>query len=160
MEPQSSSKSIVWIIIIVVILALGTYFFFGRIGNNQSAPQTTFPGQTTLINSIEVKDQLADTSAIISDLTLDKGGFVVIQTSSNDQPGTIIGFQYFDRGERPAKVALSTPTKSGETYFATLYSDDGDLKFDPTKDVPLKDAAGNVLSRSFKAVESLPEVKG
>ncbi len=52
-------------------------------------------------------------------------------------------------------------TIDGGTYYAVVYSDDGDAIFNPAKDLPLKDASGKAIMRVFRATSSANiEVKG
>ena len=162
MENNTSSKGLVWIAVLVVLIGLGTYFAIGRgdKGTMQGTEADNLGSTSRIADSVEAKDQLAGNSVIISNIALDKGGFVVIKASKDGQPGDTIGAKYFERGERPGTVELTANTKNGGIYFAVLYSDDGDKKFDPAKDLPLKNASGNTIMQSFKILNELPEVKG
>ena len=58
-------------------------------------------------------------------------------------------------------MALTVPTKDGESYLAMLHGDsNGAGKFDATVDLPSKNAAGQPIMVSFTDTENLPEKKG
>ncbi len=67
---------------------------------------------------------------------------------------------YFEKGINPGKITLTEKTVDGGIYYAMLHSDDGDKKFDATKDLPLKDSKGNIIMKIFHATTNVTEVKG
>jgi hypothetical protein len=49
----------------------------------------------------------------------------------------------------------------GGTYYAVMYSDNGNQKFDATLDKPLMDASGNIILKIFHASASVSsQIKG
>jgi len=164
MEPQktSSSKSIVWIIVLVILIGLATYFVIGRANGNPTSgtEPATFNNQSQIVNSIEVKDQLPGNAVIVSNIALNTGAFVVVQQAQKGFYGTVIGAKFFERGERPAVIPVNPATQAGQSYMVGLYKDDGDGKFDVTKDTPIKDSAGYAILQSFNVVKELPDIKG
>ena len=161
MEPQSptSSKAIIWVVVLVILIGISTYFVIGK-GGSKSNDATTQTNISTIANAVEVKDQLAGASVVLSNLSLDKGGFAVVHEATNGQPGAVIGSKYFERGERPGVIEVQKPTKSNLSYFVILYSDNGDKKLNLESDSPIADSTGKAIIRQFKALESVPETKG
>jgi cytoskeletal protein RodZ len=159
-------KPMTWVIAIVVIIVLvilGIWLF----GSKSSTPATTETPATTddttaaAVNRVVVSDQFPGNVVYLSSVQLAQGGFVAIQKDNAGTPGAVIGSAWFDKGINPGKITLSQSTVEGGTYYAVMYNDtDGDMKFDATKDMPLKDANGNVIMKVFKATATATEVKG
>lgn len=169
MEPNSGIKPWQWaitIIIIVIILGLAGYLIYG--GNKSNVNNTTGGIEqattTTSIDSganrITMSNQFPGNIVYVSSVNLSNGGFVVIHKDKDGEPGAVIGSEYFEPGNRPGTINLTEKTVEGSTYFAVLHSDDGDKVFDATKDLPIKDASGAFIMKSFKATVNLPEDKG
>ncbi len=169
MEPTSSGirtwQWVVTVIVIIILIVLGYYMFKGGANGTTS---TTTPEEniasttatTTSVNRIVVSDQFPGNIVYISSVQLDKPGFVEIHKDNNGTPGAYVGSQYFDAGINNGKITLTSPTVEGGTYYAMLHSDDGDKKFNPAKDLPLKDASGNIIMRIFHAASNVTEIKG
>jgi hypothetical protein len=88
-------------------------------------------------------------------------GWVVINADSSGTPGAILGQSYFTAGINPGKITLSSPMVDGGTYYAVMYSDNGDQKFNTSIDKPLTDSNGNVIMKVFHASASVGnQVKG
>ena len=88
-------------------------------------------------------------------------GFVVVQTQTAGAPGKVIGSQYFKAGINPGQINLTQSMLDGSSYYAVLYGDtNGNGVFDPTTDVPVKDAAGNIIMKIFHATSNVQQVKG
>lgn len=167
MQPESNGvrtwQWVVTVIVIIVLILLGYYMFKGN-----STPTTDYTtvnedGSLTVnkdTNRVVVTDQFPGNIVYLSSVQLTKGGFVAIHKDNRGTPGDMIGVQYFEAGINPGKVTLTAGTVEGATYYAMLHSDDGDKKFDAAKDLPLKDAAGNIIMKIFRVSSSAVETKG
>lgn len=161
---QSGVKTWQWVVTVIVIIVLILVGYYMFKGNSDTATDVTTTPSTTVTtdaNRVVVSDQFPGNIVYLSSVQLENPGFVVIKKDNAGTPGDIIGSQYFDKGINPGKVTLKSSTVEGGTYYAVIYSDtDMNKVFDATKDMPLKDAAGNVIMKIFRASSATPEVKG
>ncbi len=170
MEQTNGIKTWQWIVTVVVIIlliVLGYKMFSGsssavvsKTENVDTATSTATKVENANLNRIMVSDQAPGNKVYISSVQLSAGGFVVVQKDNKGTPGDIMGDKYFERGIYPGQVSLTSPTAENGTYYAVIYSDDGDKKFDSKKDLPLKDSAGNVILKVFKVTSSPTDLKG
>lgn len=166
MEPTGGIKAWQWIvtvIVIIVLIVIGVLVFGGKSGDQTTDTNVTTPTNTTTpgINRIVMSDQYPGNIVYLSSVQFENGGWVVIHRDNAGQPGAIIGQTYFEKGINPGRITLTQPTVEGGTYYAMLHSDDGDKRFDATKDLPLKDSAGNIIMKIFRAAASVgAEIKG
>jgi hypothetical protein len=166
MEPQPNGiKTWQWVVtaIVIIILIVIGILVFGNKGGELPTDETptTTPGTTVGVNRIVMSDQYPGNVVYLSSVQLENGGWVVVHANNNGQPGAILGQTYFEKGINPGRVTLTSSTVEGGTYYAVLRSDDGNKLFDAAKDLPLKDAAGNVIMRIFRAAASVGnEIKG
>ncbi len=166
MEATNGIKVWQWIVTVIVIAVL--VFLGYKMFSKDSTVDTTTVVETTDSdadtssdsNRVVVLDQFPGNIVYISSVQLAKPGFVVIKSDKNGVAGDVIGFQYFDKGINPGKITLTKSTVDGAMYYAQLYTDDGDKKFDATKDTSIKDATGNDIMKLFKVSTNVTEVKG
>jgi hypothetical protein len=163
MEPQNGIKTWQWVvtvIVIVVLIIIGVMVF----GNKGTTPtdntgagisNTTDTTDSTEVNRIVMGDQFPGNVVFVSSVNLANGGWVEIHADNNGQPGAYIGSMYFGPGLNTGKITLTKPTVEGGLYYAMLHSDDGDKKFDATKDLPLKDSKGDIIMKLFRAAASV-----
>lgn len=166
MEPRQGIKPWQWIvtvIIIIVLIILGYYMFRGD-GTSTTptgeTPTTTPNASNGDINRVIVADQYPGNVVYITSAQFAAPGWVAIHEDNAGTPGAIIGSAYFDKGINPGKITLAKKTEEGKLYYAMLHNDDGDKKFDMAKDMPLKDAQGNVILKTFRVTSTVPEIKG
>lgn len=167
MEPTNGIKTWQWVVTVIVIVALiilGYYMFSGSktptLNPDITTDTTTSDDATNNVNRIMVSDQFPGNIVYVSSVLLAKPGFVVIYKDNNGTPGEVIGSQYFSAGTYPGKITLTSSTVEGGKYYAVLHLDNGDKKFDIAKDLPIKDASGNIIMKPFRATNSVTEVKG
>ena len=168
MEPNQGIKTWQWVvtvIVIIILIVLGYYLFKGN--NGAMTPTDTSMSSTTdmtsdanEVNRIVVSDQYPGNVVYISSVQLANPGWVEIHKDNAGTPGAVIGSAYFAAGINPGKITLTENTVDGGTYYAIIHSDDGDKKFDVTKDLPLKDSNGNVIMKVFHVTTNVTEVKG
>lgn len=155
MEPSTGIKAWQWIVTAIVIIALiviGIFVFGGKTDDTTTDTPTGTPTTSvTGVNRIVMTDQYPGNIVNLSSVQFENGGWVVVHRDSTGTPGPVIGQMYFEKGVGPGKITVTPPMIEGGTYYAMLHTDDGDKKFDIAKDLPLKDAAGNVIMKIFRA---------
>jgi hypothetical protein len=162
MEPATGVRTWQWVvtaIVIIVLIIIGIMVFGGKdtvAPIDTDNPNGTTTGSTSQdLNRIVMSDQYPGNVVYLSSVQLSKPGWVVIHKDNNGQPGDIIGSQYFETGINPGRVNLTAVTVEGGRYYAMIHSDDGDKIFNAAKDLPLKDARGNVIMKIFNAAASV-----
>lgn len=168
MQPESGLRTWQWVVtaIVIVVLIIIGIFVFGKkapsaptTGDNMSSstPAINQPGD----NSIIMSDQFPGNVVYVSSATVSKGAWLEIHKDNAGQPGAYIGSAWVNAGTSPVKVTVTSPIVDGGTYYAMLHSDDGDQKFDASKDLPMKDANGNIIMRVFHgSISAGNNVKG
>lgn len=166
MEPNQGIKGWQWfvtVIVIIILVVLGYYMYKGTDSKSPSeinSSVTDGDNSSKEINRVVVSDQYPGNIVYVSSAQFSAPGWVVIHKDNNGKPGDVIGYTYFDKGINPGKINLKENTKEGMMYYAMLHSDDGDKKFDASKDVPLKDSKGGIIMKIFRATTSVTEIKG
>ncbi|MDB5258865.1 MAG: hypothetical protein JWO73_73 [Candidatus Taylorbacteria bacterium] len=167
MDQNQGIKPVTWVIvaiIVIILIVLGIYMFGGKSAapTTTEQPVTETPSDVTAAaaNRIVVSDQFPGNIVYLSSVQLANGGWVVIHKDAAGTPGAVIGYQWFEKGINPGKITLTEKTVEGGSYYAMIHTDDGDKKFDIKKDLPLKDANGNIIMKMFKATATATEVKG
>ncbi len=159
MEPQTTGvKTWQWVItaiVIIVLIIIGIFVFRGdsksEITNEENPTEQTDSTSTKEVNRIVMSDQYPGNVVQLTSVQLAKDGWVVIHADKDGQPGDVIGSAYFSAGINPGKITLSRSTVDGGVYYAMIHTDDGDKKFDPAKDLPLKDSKGSIIMKLFRA---------
>jgi hypothetical protein len=166
MEATNGIKVWQWIVTVIVIAVL-VFLGYKMFSKNPKATtdvavETVDSTESTNAdgNKVMVLDQFPGNIVYISSVQLSKPGFVVIKSDKSGVAGDVLGSQYFDKGINPGKITLTKSTVDGAMYYAQLYTDDGDKKFDATKDTAVKDASGNDVMKLFKVSTNVTEVKG
>jgi len=167
MEQNQGIKAWQWIVtvIVIIILAILGYYIFKGNGSStteENAPISETPTSTnpTDINRIVVSDQFPGNIVYVTSAQLANPGWIVVHEDNNGNPGAVIGSAYFEKGTSSGRVTLTKSTVEGKLYYAMLHSDDGDKNFNPSKDLPVKDINGNVISKPFRATQNITESKG
>ncbi len=148
-QPPVTSSKKPWIIGGIIVIAIAAFLI---LRSNSPTPQGIVAGDQ---NSIVVGDQDPDAVAVLLDqVSLIKPGFVVIQENRNNQPGAVLSVStLFQPGFYQNKTVIMS-IKPGARYFATLYGDDGNGKFDIQNDAVLTDPAGTVVRVQFGTKKS------
>ncbi|MFA6601849.1 MAG: hypothetical protein WCT02_03250 [Candidatus Paceibacterota bacterium] len=157
MESQSGIRTWQWVVTVIVILVLiiiGVMVFGGKGAKapetGTETPSVTETNQTS-VNRIVMSDQYPGNVVYLSSVQVSSPSWVVIQADDAGSPGKILGSARFATGINPGKITLSSPMIDGATYYAVIYSDNGDAAFDASADQPLKDANGNIIMKVFKS---------
>ncbi len=165
MNPEQSGVKmwqwVVTVLVIVALIVLGYYMFKGDavpVGpDGEKIDNGLVAGGD--VNRVVVTDQFPGNIVYLSSVQFTKPGFVAIHKDNSGQPGEVIGSQYFDKGINPGRITLTTSTVESGVYYAVMYTDDGDRIFDASKDMPIKDSAGNIIMKIFRATSSVTEIK-
>ena len=129
---------------IIVALMVGAILFL-RGGSEESGIPSDSAGLVIGTNAIYVAEQAPLKTLTVAVVRLEKPGFVVIHEDAAGAPGRILGASNaLPSGEtqKLAPIPLSRMTRDGETLYAMLHLDDGDLVFDALKDTPALDRVG------------------
>ena len=160
-EDKAGNSKIVGSFIAGFIIGIGIMFLIGdRVpslnGNggddnvNGSGVGSTLMSEN---NSIAVLDQLPGERVLLSGVSLENDGWVVIHEEVNGALGNALGAQRFDAGVREkGYVKLLRNTEANQTYHALLYDDNGDKEFNLEDDRPLRDSLGEFIESVFKVV--------
>ena len=154
---------VVTVIVIIILVVIGIMVFSKKGVETPATTTETASTQTNTnaINRIIMADQYPGNVVYVSSVQLANPGYVVINKDSAGQPGAIIGYASAPSGINPLKITLTQPMIDGGTYYAVLYSDNSNGKFDVNVDKPLTDSNGNIIMKVFKASASAnAEIKG
>lgn len=100
--------------------------------------------------SLSVKDQSAGNVVHVSQVTLKENSWIAIREDSNGGMGNILGAAWYPEGRHTASVSLLRATEPDKIYYAVIYTDDGDKKFDFNKDKLVVKEDGKVLVTKFR----------
>lgn len=102
--------------------------------------------------NIDVRDQLAGERTNVAAVTLSVDGWIVVHEENNSLVGNALGAVRRDAGaHQSVEIPLLRATEAGSRYWIVLYSDNGDRLFGLEEDFPLRDEAGNPITKSFMA---------
>lgn len=151
---------VVTVIVIIILIVLGYYLFKGNSTSTTDATPTVSPtSMDNEVNRVIVSDQFPGNVVFVSSVQLANGGWVVIHKDNAGRPGAVIGTAWSDAGINPVKVTLTEKTLDGGVYYAMLHADNGDKKFDATKDVALKNDLGNEIIVKFNVTTNVTQQK-
>ncbi len=145
----------VYIIVAILIIAALAYLFFFT-GNKATAPVTTDETSNTVIgentehpenvngaaqsplaatkNTLAISTQESGSQITIDNYYLEKPGYIVIHEIKNDSPGTVVGTSGLLKAGAGQDLTFQATLKPNTTYFALLYEDNGDKKFNLASD--------------------------
>ncbi len=176
MQPESGVKTWQWVvtaIIIVILIVIGVVVL--NKGDSTDTPVTPVDGTSTSTSTststpssvsanrfISLTDQFPGNVVNVSSVQLSAPAWVVIHKDEAGKKGAVIGSTLAPQGTGPVSVKLISPMVDGGMYYAVLHADNGDKRFDATKDAQIKDAVGNFIMRTFKASSgaSTIDIKG
>lgn len=110
-----------------------------------SVSRGVFAGEN---ESIAVTDQKAGNTVFVASVALSQPGWVAVREEVNGEPGKVLGAQWFAAGSSTGSVSLLRGTRLGGRYHAYLLHDDGDMKLDLAKDLPITED-GLLILRPF-----------
>ncbi|MCC6290868.1 hypothetical protein IT398_02285 [Candidatus Nomurabacteria bacterium] len=160
-------KRIIVIVLVLAVIIVGAVLWWGNTSvdnsDNLGAVGTLSQGSVAAPAesvSVTIDDQFPGPLVFVSEVKLPEGGWVAISRDDNGKPGATVGAGFFGRGVTTGEINLADSTKEGEKYFAILYRDNGDLKFDSRVDLPYRDVSGRLITSAFEVTRNLPENKG
>jgi len=120
-----------------------------------AAVSVTPAGDTTpkAKNMLSVSNQKAGPTVDIDEVSLQKPGFVAIHTDDHGKPGAIIAHSGLISAGTKQDLVINYATKAGSVYYAMLHADNGDGKFDPTKDLPIVGSDAMPVMAKFMALK-------
>ncbi len=104
-------------------------------------------------NTLTVSDQRAGSTVTIDTVSLQKPGFVVIRADTSGRPGKILASSNLVSPGTKEDLVIGFRPTAGTSYYAVLYSDDGDKKFNETKDEAINTAQAIPVMAQFSVVK-------
>lgn len=159
-----SAKSVAILLGVLLLFALGVYFTVGADPAETVSEKTPVQTETTngapaqlhpvSSDTFKVSDQDAGMKVIARDLALTGVSWLVVhELRADGTRGNALGAGLFPEGEAVfGEVPLLRGTEAGKRYTVLVYADDGDREFDLKKDMPKKNAAGEVIAMPFFAL--------
>lgn len=150
-------KLLAALLVVIAAAAIWYALFLKRGASDQPASAEKKPalkpsGLVIGRNAIYVADQAPSERIAVGFAVLENPGFVVIHEDRGGEPGAILGQSALigagEANDLPP-VLLLRKARDGETLLAMLHRDDGDGAFDPAKDVPVRDAGGELVTMQF-----------
>ncbi len=129
---------------IIIAIIAGVILFQKDAGQPDDAGNSA--GLIVSKNAIYAAEQLPSQTVSVALVRLANPGFVVIHEDNGGAPGQILGQSaVLSVGEikNLSPITLSRSTKDGETLYVVLHSDDGDGRFNATKDKPVLDSVSS-----------------
>ncbi len=110
-------------------------------------------------NILVVSNQPAGDKVIVSMVSVGANGWVTVrETNASGALGNILGARRFNAGKYFGEtIELLRGMSEDKVYAVVLHADDGDREFDYTREMPVKDKNGNLISGTFTATELLTE---
>ena len=100
--------------------------------------------------SLEIEEQNAGDLIKIKSLTFAEDGWLVVYTDENDQPKNILSAYRFSKGSVEYwDMSLIKNLEANTKYHVVVFNEDGDRRFDYTKDQRVLDEDGQAMSVSF-----------
>ncbi|MBI2483252.1 hypothetical protein HYV74_03695 [Candidatus Uhrbacteria bacterium] len=119
-----------------------------------SAPNVT--GKLTLL----VRDQQPGKTALIDMVNTDRAGFVVVHEDMEGKAGSIAGASARLMAGEARRVPVPMTVHSGLSHWVMFHVDDGDGAFNAEKDMPMRDADGDVMMKSFRGMGAAMQREG
>lgn len=100
-------------------------------------------------NSIDVKNQRAGSIVAVDAANLQKNGFIAIRETNGSRLGKVIGTSPLLAPGENRSIFISANLVSGKDYYAVLYEDDGDAKFNESGDEISENVSGEEVKTKF-----------
>ena len=158
------NKAVLWIVILVIVLG-GIYWAMSNKAPEVApvvepvvAPVVVEPTpapEPEVANTLVLADVKAGKEVMVSSVTLNQDGSIVIHKQVKGAPGTVIGTLTLKKGSyTDQKVALNEAVKVGDTIYPMLHPDNGDGKYVAEEEgTPLNGADGKAVVLTMKVVK-------
>ena len=105
-------------------------------------------------DTFQVSYQEPGRFVLVDFVTLSEASFIVIQTSTSEGPGEVLGMSpLLAAGEaQQLEIKLTESMDADQTFYAVLYKDDGDGLFSLTADFLVYDQSGAPLVLLFSTI--------
>jgi len=165
-------KKIIFAVIFVVVIVGGYYFYsdydFSTMYNASEGPEekndevAQNENKSFLSNIgdnvVLILEQPSNITVTAHGVKFSNPGHMVIHKVENNIVGEIVGVVgLIPPGEyKNVKVNLNQLYESGAEFAAMLHFDDGDGTFDPLKDLPVTNEAGEIVMMKFRFNDAAP----
>ena len=165
MKPKTLPKTWIIFFVLIVILVVGASIEAGNSPKNTAkasmtkavavvaSPQNEDFKIAGSGNVLELTDQVRGAKSVtVRSVAFSSPGFVAIYADDHGMPGPLIGFSSLVNGSKEGLViSTSQALEPGKIYYAMMFKDDGDEKFDAKKDVQMSDEHSTVILVNFVA---------
>ncbi|MDP2629247.1 MAG: hypothetical protein Q8P45_00880 [Candidatus Harrisonbacteria bacterium] len=147
------NKRSVWTIIIIVIVVLLLIFAFSRFQSTRDGGENG-NGEPADENAIIIRDQNPEQlGATFDEVALTDPGFLVIHGVVNGEAGIVVGSSRLLQAGTHRDVQVLMELVPGQTYEVQIHLDDGNGVFDAATDLPVRTAAGVLITARFNVDE-------
>ena len=147
---MEKSGVLIFIASLAVVLGIGIVVYKNVKGPPASPAATSTPQNETppSVNALQIQNQKAGNVVTAAEADLLQTGFVIIKDSQSSVKA--VGVSPILAAGKNSLIFITAPISKGKTYYAYLYGDNGNGKFD-SGDTVLKGALGNQIIVSFQA---------
>ena len=160
LEDKNKQRNMIFAATIAVGLLFG--FFIGRMWSGKNAGEIadldeknatstlgTTLGDTSAKDSIALSEQGAGNVVFVNKAVFTKDSWIVVHEDRDGEFGNILGAGWFPKGTNEnVTVELLRGTEADKKYYAVVYNDDGDKKFDAKIDAPITEN-GKAIQQAF-----------
>jgi len=162
---QNSNSGQKYIIIAIVAFLIGfgvAWFWLTKVptssldtGKEDAVTEMSADDKGLLVVEVMASDQTAGVAVQVDSVSVNRLSWVAIHEENEmGIPGNILGAKLLEAGVYDSQVVeLLRGTLAGKTYYALIHDEDGDRSFDPKKDLPLIDDAGQPVLSTFQTLE-------
>lgn len=156
---DTQKNSAVWYTVGAVIIVIAAYLLFFKSPTETIAPSEELVATSTNTTvgttqaSLMINDQFGTSTVIVDKVVTSAPSWVVIHEDRGGKPGNILGAAWVPAGETlNLNVELLRGAIEGQTYYAMIHSEDGVAGFDFKTDLPITDASGNPVMKTYKVI--------
>lgn len=160
MEENTQKNSAVWYTVGAIIIVIAAYMLFFKSPTETIAPtddtmatSTSSTASSTLAASLTIADQFSTSTVTVDKVVTSAPAWVVIHEDRGGKPGNILGAAWVPAGNTEGlTVELLRGATEGQTYYAMIHAEDGITGFDFKTDLPITDASGNPVMKTYKVI--------
>lgn len=156
---DTQKNSAVWYTVGAIVIIIAAYFLFFKSPTETIAPSDNAVATSTNVTasstqaSLIINDQFGTSTVTVDKVVTSSQSWVVIHEDRGGKPGNILGASWVPAGETlNLTVELLRGAVEGQTYYAMVHSEDGVAGFDFKTDLPITDAAGNPVMKTYKVI--------